>query len=313
MSNKSNPIAKNLILILGGVVVVFVFLFLKNKNTTAVDAVSVVDVETIVVDPVSSAPPEELPIKNVKADSEDVASSQSVELGVEGDNANDTIRTLNAKIESMEKSLANKGNEQSLLTEKEIDERVNSITKEKEKEMDSKVGSVMAQLSALKADFANLGKGRLGSVNDIKANNPSGFSEKGELPISKRNGLFEDGIFSEKEPGIPRLKKTRVEKPSVKLKDDITWIKPIDSVETKDADGNTTSLIPKLDNMLQGRGFNDIKHVALDQGELVGIPFATIPRGSTAIDTVSLTALIGRIPVGGQIVDPFKFKVLLSE
>ena len=40
--------------------------------------------------------------------------------------------------------------------------------------------------------------------------------------------------------------------------------------------------------------------------------FATIPRNATLLDSVTFTAMIGRIPLDGKVVDPYKFKVLLS-
>ncbi len=41
-------------------------------------------------------------------------------------------------------------------------------------------------------------------------------------------------------------------------------------------------------------------------------PVATVPAGSTLFDATAFTALIGRIPVGGQVVDPMPIKVLIG-
>ncbi len=42
------------------------------------------------------------------------------------------------------------------------------------------------------------------------------------------------------------------------------------------------------------------------------IPYATIPQESTLTDAVTMSALLGRIPVGGAVTDPYEFKVLVG-
>lgn len=42
------------------------------------------------------------------------------------------------------------------------------------------------------------------------------------------------------------------------------------------------------------------------------IRFGTIPQEATLIDAVTMTALLGRIPVKGKLTDPFEFKVLVG-
>jgi integrating conjugative element protein (TIGR03752 family) len=39
----------------------------------------------------------------------------------------------------------------------------------------------------------------------------------------------------------------------------------------------------------------------------------TIPNNATLLGSVSMTALLGRIPVGGQVVDPYPFKLIVGE
>ncbi len=50
-------------------------------------------------------------------------------------------------------------------------------------------------------------------------------------------------------------------------------------------------------------------------GELFGesTPLATIPARSTLFDATAMTALIGRVPVSGQVVDPFPVKVIVGD
>jgi integrating conjugative element protein (TIGR03752 family) len=45
---------------------------------------------------------------------------------------------------------------------------------------------------------------------------------------------------------------------------------------------------------------------------LPDLPVYTINRDATLIGSVSMTALIGRIPIGGQVTDPYPFKILIG-
>src|SRR5690606_3898091 len=42
-------------------------------------------------------------------------------------------------------------------------------------------------------------------------------------------------------------------------------------------------------------------------------PYYTIPARATGFDAVALTALIGRVPVSGSVVDPFPVKLVLGQ
>lgn len=44
-----------------------------------------------------------------------------------------------------------------------------------------------------------------------------------------------------------------------------------------------------------------------------GRPLATIPARSTLFDATAMTALIGRVPVSGQVVDPFPVKIIVGD
>ena len=39
----------------------------------------------------------------------------------------------------------------------------------------------------------------------------------------------------------------------------------------------------------------------------------TIPINGTLIGSVSMTAMLGRIPINGQVIDPYPFKVMVGE
>ena len=63
------------------------------------------------------------------------------------------------------------------------------------------------------------------------------------------------------------------------------------------------------------------RKIALD--ELTGIagsragedeitPYYTIPRNATLVNSTAMTALVGRVPLGGQVTDPYSFKVIIG-
>ncbi|WP_210467428.1 TIGR03752 family integrating conjugative element protein [Vibrio crassostreae] len=67
-----------------------------------------------------------------------------------------------------------------------------------------------------------------------------------------------------------------------------------DNLGTENSTGNSTSLNTTLQE-------TDTKH-----------PIYTIPANSTLFDAVAVNAIIGRVPVGGELKSPFRFKVILG-
>jgi integrating conjugative element protein (TIGR03752 family) len=96
--------------------------------------------------------------------------------------------------------------------------------------------------------------------------------------------------------------------------DKIIWANPIDaSVDEKDP---TKVSLPDFDV------FNDESIPALPGSseqqkkknkEDRSIKAYTIPTNATLVGSVSMTAMLGRIPINGQVVDPYPFKVMVGE
>ena len=89
---QSNPIASKLVFIIGAIAICILFFVIKNKGSQP-EASTVVDVETVRVGESTRLVAEDL----------DVVNTEEVMLGVDGDTANDTIRTLNAQVASLKK------------------------------------------------------------------------------------------------------------------------------------------------------------------------------------------------------------------
>jgi integrating conjugative element protein (TIGR03752 family) len=84
-----------------------------------------------------------------------------------------------------------------------------------------------------------------------------------------------------------------------------TWIDPLDV--PPEGQGGERSFPSRLDRL-----FNGVR--SEPQGNEPRKPEAvyTVPRNATLVGARGFTALVGRIPVNGQVVDPFPFKLLVG-
>lgn len=286
---QSNPIASKLVFIIGAIAISILFFVIKN-NGSQPNAETVVDVETVRVGASTTLVAEDV----------DTVNADEVMLGVDGDTANDTIRTLNAQVASLKKKDKEKATKAKKL-EMKVDELMDSP---KVKKLEEQLNYFKDKVLLMEGNFLSQ------AVKDDEEVKPKTLDE-GEFPVQARKSFKLP--FLKKRNDIPQLKSATntAEKAPVAVEDEITWIEPMDSLEVIDKEGNTQTFIPKLNDLLKGKP--DIDSVTQRVIEPYLVKFATIPRGGTGIDTISLTALIGRIPVGGQIVDPYKFKVLLNQ
>ena len=92
---------------------------------------------------------------------------------------------------------------------------------------------------------------------------------------------------------------------------DTVWIQPLgrggDGAGSNTL-GKTRSTLSKkigLDNLPGIRGRNHDQEVTVK-------PFYTIAKNSTLVNSTAFTALVGRVPVGSKITDPYSFKVIIG-
>jgi integrating conjugative element protein (TIGR03752 family) len=87
----------------------------------------------------------------------------------------------------------------------------------------------------------------------------------------------------------------------------IIWINPIDAqVDPKKG----SIVLPDFDRPLLSKGEQIRKGDKAKEQEF--IKAYTIPANATLIGSTSMTALLGRIPVGGNIADPYPFKLIVG-
>ena len=83
------------------------------------------------------------------------------------------------------------------------------------------------------------------------------------------------------------------------------WVMPINV--NIDVDGALKENIEPLN------AYEERKSEQKDKEEVTVIPYATLPKGATLMNGTAFTGLIGRIPINGQLRDPFNFKILVGK
>lgn len=94
--------------------------------------------------------------------------------------------------------------------------------------------------------------------------------------------------------------------------DGLIWTEPLDA--TQDKDGNwLTPATQVAGHMLDGLSddFDQAGH--FDTNKKQATPVYTLHRGAMLANAVSMTALMGRIPMNGQVTDPYPFSMIVGK
>jgi integrating conjugative element protein (TIGR03752 family) len=97
------------------------------------------------------------------------------------------------------------------------------------------------------------------------------------------------------------------------LASDKVWVEPLDAAGG--VGGKIKTLQRSPDSLAASRGSDAGPSSASSAPETkirLPEPAYTVPRNSTLVGSTAMTALIGRVPVRGQIEDPFPFKVIVG-
>ena len=290
MKLKSNGMLKILV---PSVIAVAVLLGIKGLKSSPEETVKPVDPNAYVVNNVT---PEELR-----------------ELNIQGDTAEDTVKTLLGETKDTKRTVqtANKRigdvlreNKKLRLHNDSVDERINeALAKQRDEMMNqfenefsnltSRYEEKLAQLESKQPDFTGVGNGTQGVQ--------TGNATTGEnLPIGGgQNSLSEQTI----------------------------WVLP-DDMQAVDKDGKPVAegqqgegfsfakVFSKLDESFVGKAHSDFINkqptTGVTEKKNPAIPVYTLPENSTLIGSVAMTALIGRIPLNGQVTDAYPFKILIG-
>ena len=217
----------------------------------------------------------------------------------DADTPADTIKTLTANVSAMTSELnalrrdntALKQENRDLIKDrKQIENNVLSRvqTALETKRMDAAPTETTSAIAALTA--------RVDSLTNRFGNSSTRPSSTGsDIPI----GLGLDGIGT-----------------SAAESESLVWVNPLDFTPSPDGDKET------LLNRFSRTGRNALDGTRPEVQSLVAkgsdalnttLPVYTVPRNATLIGSTGMTALVGRVPIQGQVRDPMPFKVITGK
>ncbi len=231
-------------------------------------------------------------IKSCSTDNKDNSQLTAVPIpGVpDADSPADTIRTLTAKVADIENESQklSQQNEALLRQREQIRREVKSeLLDDFNEQYTDKESSTIAGLTQ-QLDFF---KARLDELT--QSQNQTG-QNLGDIPVGF--GLDGQGV-------------------AVVSPNQVVWVEPLGT--QIDDSGVASYLTPSSGGLLdKGEGVTDVTEEYLQQSSVLEkkeTPAYTVPRNSTLVGSTGMTALIGRIPRGGTVEDPFPFKVIVGK
>ncbi|MES9958469.1 MAG: TIGR03752 family integrating conjugative element protein [Sedimenticola sp.] len=216
----------------------------------------------------------------------------------DADSPANTIKTLTANVASMARSVQalrkdndqlRKENRELLANRHQIEENVATRVKREllshEKERDTRDRIDPGVLSSLMA--------RVDALSQSLSQRPPNQSGN-HIPV----GLGLDDIGG----GAPTT-------------DGLIWVEPLDVLDDAAFEANGNSLLQRVGRST-GSALTSVAekapgiNQALTQKPSTVHPVYTVPRNATLIGSTTMTALVGRVPVQGEVRDPMPFKVI---
>jgi integrating conjugative element protein (TIGR03752 family) len=239
-----------------------------------------------------------------------LSKDQAKKLGVDGDTASDTLRTMVAESKELKIQVHNalKGNDDLKQQNQDLQKRLHNI----DQTVDSRLQSVQ---NTLKQEAKQQGQGLVDTVKQQLAlladKQNVGNATATDLPI----GFGVQPSDGQGFQGAPDL--------------ELIWIDPQDATPV---DANGKPIQSGSNQVANGFNFPTSFGATLDRGQnalSVGTQqiasgvstkearkqvrkVYTLPQNSTLMGSVAMSALIGRIPIDGTVNDPYPFKVLIG-
>ncbi|MHA6679664.1 TIGR03752 family integrating conjugative element protein [Enterobacter ludwigii] len=240
-------------------------------------------------------------------------------LGVEGDTAQDTLRTLvgsyrkvQGRLDELERDNKTLSDDNRELKKKntDVDQQISHAVGQVRSEEAQKRSQLSAQVTDLSSQVSQLLEQIKNGTSGLPAgsNNPP-TGNGSDIPV----GLGYDNGLS----GIPPTDANGLK-----------WVEPKDGIAT-DASGRPVS--EKNGNNATGFSFATSFAAAGDAaGQATSVvsttvqntvsgadksaePVYTLPENSTLVGSRAMTALLGRVPVDGKVTDPYPFKVMIGK
>lgn len=216
----------------------------------------------------------------------DLTKEEQEELGMDaGDTPTDTLRTL-------------------LTQTKQIRSDVSQVRKDNER---------------LQAENSNLKNQNTTNVNQIKTIIQAELSQREQQLQDQIRALQDELAQRPANTNVPGIQDGVGDFPigGNMGGNDMMWINPSDV--PSDEQGITSTGVFNLSKALERKSTQTPPSAStnLENGserEEDGItPVYTIPKNATLVGSVTMTALIGRVPLGGSLIDPFPFKVVIGQ
>lgn len=207
----------------------------------------------------------------------------------DADTPADTIKTLTANVASMTTALERlrqdnatlKKENHALLAdrnqlEQRLSTRLDQTLTAQRKKTDAEQAERASALSALTA--------RVDALADSFTNQPTPVGS--DIPIGL--GLDEASTLTES----------------------LTWIEPLDAAEAAGNSGGVSGLTRSWTDRVGDETDELSENASQTLAAMTPDPVYTVPRNATLLGSTAMTALVGRIPVQGQVRDPMPFKVI---
>ncbi len=223
-------------------------------------------------------------------------------LGIEGDTEGDTVRTLIAEVKQLrQESDRLVGENKTLrLNNTQLLAMENRIGRDVEADIEATGSRVAAEVDAQVQALQR-------KIREMEA-------RADQIQRAQR------GLGSALEGSADSAKAADMESPSAQHV--VKWVQPLGGTITSGASGSEGGQAGLLGFLDTARNKADEK-VAIER--LTGRksrrygeenkpprPFFTIPKNATLVNSTALTALVGRVPLGGQVNDPYLFKVIIG-
>ncbi|WP_248916015.1 TIGR03752 family integrating conjugative element protein [Pseudomonas moorei] len=236
---------------------------------------------------------------------------QAKKLGVDGDTASDTLRTMVAESKQLKDQIntALKGNDELKQQNQELQRRLQNI----DQTVDSRLQTVRNSLKedaqqqnqnlvdTLKQQYESLANNKQNVGNSTGADLPIGFGVQPGDGQGFQGAPAPDVVWIEPQDATP------VDANGKPL--------PNGSSQTANGFNFPTSFGATFDrgqNALSNSVQNAAGEVSSQEARKQVRKVYTLPQNSTLMGSVAMSALIGRIPIDGTVNDPYPFKVLIG-
>lgn len=242
----------------------------------------------------------------------DLTPEEIRQLGLEGDTKNDTVRTLigAAKEGNRRYERVISQNEKIIRENEDLRKREQNVQQQVDDAIQAKTQELQDMVAMLKSEIAHLAQGQPQVVQvtpspEEKQPNGIGLGQAEPLPV---------GEMPSKNGASVSLDENSVE-----------WISPDDQIldERNPAkisfpSNNTSSGYTSGKKglpFIQGSDediTNSSSTLSRSSGTKNKTPTYTVPENSTLMGSTSMTALVGRVPIGNSVNDPYPFKVIIG-